>query len=219
MLYVLENNGVYGLTKGQFSASAERGARPKKGPPNQYAAIDPLALALSVGATFVARSFSGDRKQLVPLIKAGLMHKGFALIDVISPCVTFNDHAGSTKSYAHAYEHYHPAVHADYVPPSEEIQVCYDEGETLPVALHDGGVILLRKLEPGYDPTNRASAFQRVTVGAESGEIVTGLLFIDESQPDMHAIQSLEERALNAIPYSELNPGAAKLRALQAAMR
>jgi len=219
MLYMLENNGVYGLTKGQFSASADRGAVPKKGVPNAYPAIDPIAFALTVGATFVGRSFSGDREQLVPLIKAGLMHKGFAVIDVISPCVSFNDHKGSTKSYAHTYEYYHPAIHADYVPPGEEIRASYDEGGSMAVELHDGGVIQLRKLDADHDPTDRASALHKVMTASDNGEIVTGLFYIDETAPDMSAIQNLGTRALNAIPYGELNPGAAALKDLQAAMR
>lgn len=214
MLYVLENNGVYGLTKGQFSASSERGALPKKGTPNEYGAIDPVAFALGVGATFVARGFSGDREQLVPLIKAGLAHKGFALIDVISPCVSFNDHKGSSKSYAHAYEYHHPTAHLDYVPPRAEIRADYAPGETTTIELHDGSALVLSKLEADYDPTDRAAAFQRAA-STTDGAIVTGLLYIDETQPDLRAAQHLEDRALNTVPYAELNPGAAKLRALQ----
>lgn len=219
MLYVLENNGVYGLTKGQFSASADLGSLPKKGTPNEFPAIDPVAFALSVGATFVARSFSGDRKQLVALMKAGLKHKGFALIDVISPCVSFNDHKGSTKSYAHTYEFFSQAVHADYVPPSEEIVAAYDEGEMMPVELHDGGHIRLRKLEADYDPTDRGAAFSRAVASDNADEILTGLLYLDESQPDLHEIQNMETRPLNEIPYADLNPGAESLKALQSEFR
>lgn len=219
MLYMLENNGVYGLTKGQFSASADLGSTAKKGAANEQPPIDPVALALSVGATFVGRSFSGDREQLVPLIKAGLMHKGFAIIDVISPCVSFNDHKGSTKSYAHTYKYYHKAVHADYVPPSREIKAAYDEGDVMPVELHDGGHIRLRKLDPDYDPTNRAAAFTKVLESQQSDEILTGLLYLDETLQDMHALNRMEDRPLNAIPYAELNPGAAALKELQKGFR
>ena len=220
MLYMLENNGVYGLTKGQFSASADIGSLAKKGAANDMPPIDPAAMALAVGATFIARSFSGDRSQLVPLIKAGLKHKGFAIIDVISPCVTFNDHKGSTKSYAHTFKYYHKAVHADYVPPSEEIKAEYDDGAVMPVELHDGGFIKLRKLDPNYDPTDRAGAFAKVMESNSSDEILTGLLYLDESQPDMHAQNSLEDhRPLSKIPYDELNPGQQKLKDLQAAFR
>ena len=146
MLYMIENNGVYGLTKGQFSASADIGTKSKKGIANEQTPIDPCIQALTLGAGFVARGFSGDKTQLVPLIKAGLMHKGFALIDVISPCVTFNDHAGSTKSYAHTYKYYHPLVHTDFVAQADEITGAPDADGLLSVTLHDGGVLRLRQL-------------------------------------------------------------------------
>lgn len=219
MLYMLENNGVYGLTKGQFSAAADLGSTTKKGLVNEQPPIDPVALALSVGATFVARSFSGDREQLTALIKAGLKHKGFAIIDVISPCVSFNDHKGSTKSYAHTYKYYHKAVHADYVPPSAEIKAKYDQGASMSVELHDGGMINLKKLDKDYDPTDRAAAFSSVLESQKTDQILTGLLYLDESQPDMHALNNMENRPLNTIPYEELNPGAKALKELQSAFR
>ena len=172
-----------------------------------------------MGASFIARSFSGDRQQLVPLIKAGLKHKGFALIDVISPCVSFNDHKGSTKSYEHTYKYYHKAVHADYVPPSQEIKAAYDEGATMPVELHDGGKILLRKLDPNYDPTDRGAAFSKIIGSKDSDEILTGLLYIDETGDDMAAQNNLEARPLNQVPYKELNPGLKALKELQKAFR
>lgn len=215
MLYMLENNGVYGLTKGQFSAAADVGSTAKKGTVNPLPPIDPVTLALSVGATFVARSFSGDRDQLVPLIKAGLKHKGFALIDVISPCVSFNDHKGSTKSYAHTYQYYHKAVHADYVPPSAEIVAAYDEGDVMPVELHDGGTIRLRKLDKDYDPTDRIKAMGKVMESQTTDEILTGLLYIDETRADMADQKNLGETPLSRIPYSKLNPGPAALKKLQ----
>src|SRR5476651_316588 len=158
MLYLIENNGVYGLTKGQFSASADIGSKAKRGETNFQPPIDPVVLAMTLGASFVARSFSGDKEQLVPLIQAGLKHKGFALIDVLSPCVTFNDHEGSTKSYAYTREHYEPAIHTDFIPLEREITASYGAGETLPVVMHDGSRIVLRKCEEGYDPTNRGAA-------------------------------------------------------------
>ncbi len=219
MLYMLENNGVYGLTKGQFSAAADIGSTSKKGAVNELPPIDPVALALSVGATFVARGFSGDREQLVPLIKAGLKHKGFGLIDVISPCVSFNDHKGSTKSYAHTYKFYHPAVHADYVPPSKDIEASYKAGEVVPVRLHDGGEILLRKIDKHYDPRDRAAAIANVMKAQESKEIVTGLLYIDETQKDMHEMARMSETPLNELAYEELNPGADKLKELMKGFR
>lgn len=219
MLYVLENNGVYGLTKGQFSAAADIGSTAKKGAANTLPPIDPVALAMSVGASFVARGFSGDREQLVPLIKAGLMHKGFGLIDIISPCVSFNDHIGSTKSYEHTYKYYHKSVHADYVPPTKEIKTAYDEGDNMEVELHDGGKILLRKLDKDYDPTDRSAAVSKVLGNNGNKEIITGLLYIDENQPDLHVRKNMEDRPLNEIPYAELNPGTAKLKALQKGFR
>ncbi len=211
MLYVLENNGVYGLTKGQFSASADIGSVSKKGEVNELPPIDPVTLALSLGATFVARGFSGDREQLVPLIEAGLKHNGFGLIDVISPCVSFNDHPGSTKSYAHTFKYYHPAVHADYVPMAEEIKASYDAGEAVSVKLHDGGAIVLRKLDADYDPCDRAAAYAQVSERAARGEIITGLLYVDESRKDLAALKKLPKRPLNTYPYADLCPGAATL--------
>ena len=157
MVYVIENNGVYGLTKGQFSASADVGSKSKRGEANRFAPIDPCALALDLGATFVARSFSGDKAQLVPILKAALSHRGFALIDVISPCVTFNDHEGSTKSYLHTRKHLLKVVQADFVPPAQEITAQYEEGTTITVTLHDGSTVRLRKLAPDYDPSDRAA--------------------------------------------------------------
>jgi len=211
MLYICENNGVYGLTKGQFSASADVGSKTKKGEENQQAPVDPVLAALSLGGSFIARGFSGDREQLVPLIKAGLMHKGFALIDVISPCVTFNDHEGSTKSYAFTREHYEPAVNADYIPPQREISVSYAEGEVLPVEMHDGSRIVLHKLAKDYDPTHRGKAFNYLRDKLREGQHVTGLIYVSSSGPDMHAMSETTDVPLNALPYEKLQPGAAGL--------
>ena len=159
LLYVLENNGVYGLTKGQFSASADKGSLAKKGEANSMEAIDGVLLAMTLGATFVARSFSGDKAQLVPIIKAGLAHRGFAFVDVISPCVTFNDHEGSTKSYAYTREKMVEVVQADFVPPAEEITTDYEAGSVKNVMLHDGGWVRLRKVAEDYDATDRDRAY------------------------------------------------------------
>ena len=211
MLYLCENNGVYGLTKGQFSASADIGTKSKKGEENQQAPVDPCLAALSLGGTFIARSFSGDKEQLVPLIQAGLMHNGFAMIDIISPCVTFNDHVGSTKSYTYAREHYHEAVHADYVPPRQEIKASYAEGEALPVQMHDGSQIVLRKLDKEYDPTHRGKAFEYLRTKLRQGEHVTGLIFVSSSGPDMHAMAQTTDVPLNQVPYERLHPGSAGL--------
>jgi 2-oxoglutarate ferredoxin oxidoreductase subunit beta len=212
MLYICENNGVYGLTKGQFSASADIGTKSKKGEENQQAPVDPCLAALSLGCSFIARSFSGDKDQLVPLIKAGLAHRGFALIDVISPCVTFNDHVGSTKSYEYAREHYHEAVQADYIPVRQEIVANYAEGDLLPVQMHDGSRILLRKLDKDYDPTHRGKAFEYLRTKLRQGEHVTGLIFLSERRtPDMHEMLHTSEAPLSQVPYARMHPGAAGL--------
>ena len=219
MLYIIENNGVYGLTKGQFSASADVGSKAKKGEVNEQQPIDPVSIAISLGGTFVARGFSGDKPQLVPLIKAALAHRGFALLDVLSPCVTFNDHEDSTKSYAHARQFTHHAVYADFVPPAEEIRTQYAQGEVRPVTLHDGSRVLLRKTTAEYDPTDRAGAYGYIQERQAKGEIVTGLLFIDEDTPDMHGIQHTVEQPLAELDYEDLCPGADALAALQARYR
>lgn len=219
MLYIIENNGVYGLTKGQFSASADVGSTAKKGEENLQTPIDPCWTAISMGAAFVARSFSGDKDQLVPLIKAGFMHRGFAVIDVISPCVTFNDHEGSTKSYEFTREHYHPAIHTDFVPLTQEIKAKYDEGEATPITLHDGGQIVLRKVDREYDPLDRAAVYSYLEQRQAVGEIVTGLLYIDESREEMHDLCKTTDRALAEIEFDQLCPGQSALQKLQAVYR
>jgi 2-oxoglutarate ferredoxin oxidoreductase subunit beta len=219
LLYVIENNGVYGLTKGQFSASADIGTRAKKGEVNNQPPIDPVQLALTLGASFVARSFSGDKAQLVPLLRAAMHHPGFALIDIISPCVTFNDHEGSTRSYSYTREHYEEAVHADFVPPAGEISVDYAAGEALPVTMHDGSRIVLRKVDADYDPTDRGAALARIRERLLDHEYLTGLLHIGTSQPEFHEINATPEEPLNAIPYERLNPGAAALARMMARYR
>ncbi len=207
MLYVLENNGVYGLTKGQFSASADIGSTSKKGEANEQSPIDPVLLALTLGATFVARSFSGDKKQLVPILKAGLMHKGFALIDVISPCVSFNDHVGSTKSYAFTREHEVEAVHTDFVPLRREITLPESEQEVHTVTMHDGSAVRLRATAADYDPTDRESAYAHVRACQARREIATGLLFLDEGGKDMHDLMGTPDTPLIDLPYEKLCPG------------
>ncbi len=215
MCYVIENNGVYGLTKGQFSASADIGSLPKKGMPNTQEPIDPASTALSLGATYIARSFSGDKEQLVPLLKAALMHRGFALVDIVSPCVTFNDHEGSTKSYAHARKAYHHVIDIDYIPPSEEIKAAYAEGDAMAVKLHDGSTIVLRKVDKDYDLTSRASAFKYLRERFNAGEITTGLLYLDESRADMHELLGNVDTPLSKLPLDGLNPGSDELKKLQ----
>jgi 2-oxoglutarate/2-oxoacid ferredoxin oxidoreductase subunit beta len=211
MLYVLENNGVYGLTKGQFSASADIGSTSKKGEANAQAPIDPVLLALSLGATFVARSFSGDKRQLVPILKAGIAHRGFALVDVISPCVSFNDHEGSTKSYAYTREHEVEAVQTDFVPLRREITLPPSDAPVREVTLHDGGMVRLRATTPDYDPTDRDSAYGHVRACMARGEIATGLLFVAESGQEMHDLARTVETPLVDLPYEALCPGSAAL--------
>jgi 2-oxoglutarate ferredoxin oxidoreductase subunit beta len=219
MLYLIENNGCYGLTKGQFSASADLGSKSKRGEANTQPPIDPVMLALSIGATFVARSFSGDKAQLVPILKAGIRHRGFALVDIISPCVTFNDHEGSTKSYLYTRKHQLPVVSADFVPHAEEIAVDYPQGTTTNVTLHDGSVVRLHKVGSDYDPTDRAAATSFLYEKQRAGEIPMGLLFLDESGVEMHDGAKTVKRPLAQVPFEELCPGSSALNALQEAYR
>ena len=211
MLYVIENNGVYGLTKGQFSASADLGSKSKKGEKNSMAPIDPVMLALSIGATFVARSFSGDKDQLVPILKAALAHRGFALVDVISPCVTFNDHEGSTKSYLYTRQHELKAWETDFVPPASELLAHIGQNGAVNVTMHDGSVIRFKGVPPNYDPTNRAKVHEFLEEHQGRGEVVTGLLYIDENVPDLHELNQTPDTALTKIPYEKLCPGSAAL--------
>jgi len=211
MCYIIENNGVYGLTKGQYSASADIGSIAKKGPANRQMPIDPVSTAIGLGATYIARSFSGDKHQLVPLIKGAIMHKGFALLDVISPCVTFNDHVGSTKSYAHTREFYHHVIDADFVPPATEIEAAYNQGAAMPIELHDGSKIVFRKMDKDYDPTSRAAAFSFLRDSVRAGEIITGLLYVDAEMGDMHDLSGSVDQPLAKIPFAELDPGAENL--------
>lgn len=215
MCYVIENNGVYGLTKGQFSASADVGSKAKKGEPNNQEPIDPASTALALGATYIARSFSGDKEQLVPLLMGALTHRGFALVDIVSPCVTFNDHEGSTKSYAHTRQFYHHVIEMDYIPPAEEIKAAYAEGDAMPIVMHDGSTIVLRKVDKDYDLTSRASAFKYLRERFNAGEITTGLLYLDESRAEMHELSGNIDTPLSQLPLEGLHPGNAELKKLQ----
>jgi len=220
MLYVVENNGVYGLTKGQFSASADPGSKSKKGEANTQQPIDPVLLGLTLGATFVARSFSGDKNQLIPILKAGLAHDGFALIDVISPCVAFNDHDGSTKSYRYTRRHQVPAVEMDFVPDAEELTVEYPAGTAASVTMHDGSVVRFTKIPDGYDPTDRATVLAYLLRHQASGDVPTGLLYLDSTPgTEMHAAARTTTRPLTEIPFDELCPGSTALGQLQATYR
>ena len=214
MLYMLENNGVYGLTKGQFSAASDIGSTSKKGEANVQPPIDPCLLALTLGATFVARSFSGDKAQLVPIIKAGLAHNGFALIDVISPCVSFNDHEGSTKSYKYTRAHEVELASADFVPLRKEITAPDAGAETTAITMHDGSTVRFRKTHEGYDPTNRENAWLHVRECQKKGEVATGILYIEEGGKDMHALAKTVKTPLVDLPYGVLCPGSKALDAL-----
>jgi 2-oxoglutarate/2-oxoacid ferredoxin oxidoreductase subunit beta len=219
MTYIVENNGVYGLTKGQFSATSDRGSKSKKGVVNHDSGIDLAAMALQLGATFVARSFSGDKSQLVPLIKAALSHKGAAFIDVLSPCVQFNNHSGSTKSYDHVREHNEAVNRLDVIAARKPIVADYEPGVTLAVKQHDGSILNLHKIHGGYDPSDRAQAMAFLNQRQLAGEIVTGLLFVDPEAEDLHDALGTVDKPLNALGDAELIPGAAALEKLNASLR
>jgi 2-oxoglutarate ferredoxin oxidoreductase subunit beta len=218
MAYIVENNGVYGLTKGQFSATADRGSKSKKGAVNADAAVDLAVLALQLGATYVARGFSGDKTQLVPLIKGAIRHGGAAFIDVISPCVTFNNHAGSTKSYDHIREHNEAVNRIDFFDPSPEIIAEPGPGELIELPQHDGSVIRLRRLAD-HDPTDRASAIACVQMHQARDELATGLLFVDPEATDLHAAQNTCAAPLNTLREGVLCPGTAALERINAGFR
>ncbi|MGH8127254.1 MAG: 2-oxoacid:ferredoxin oxidoreductase subunit beta [Gammaproteobacteria bacterium] len=217
VLYMVENNGTYGLTKGQFSATADIGSTSKGGESNPYPPIDLVRLALDMGAGFVARGFSGDKDQLIPLIRAALSYPGFAYIDCLSPCVTFNNHEGSTKSYAYVREH--ELQIADLVPPEEEITVSYAPGERKAVTLHDGSQLVLRKLAEDYEPDDRGAALDLLAAHRKHGEIPTGLLYLDPEGTDMHAHLHTVGTPLNALDFAELCPGSDALKKINTALR
>jgi len=219
MAYIVENNGVYGLTKGQFSATADRGSRSKKGVINNDSPVDLVGLALQLGATYVARSFSGDKEQLVPLIKGAIGHGGAAFIDVISPCVTFNNHAGSTKSYDYVRQHNEAVSRIDFMPQHSEITAQYAPGETIDVQQHDGSVLRLRKLHEGYDPTDRYAALSYMNAHHARGEVVTGLLYLDPVATDLHLSLNTSDTPLNALGAAQLCPGSRALEKINASLR
>ena len=219
MTYILENNGVYGLTKGQFSATADKGSKAKKGAVNSEAPVDTVSLALLMGATFVARSFSGDKQQLTPLIKAAIAHEGAAFIDVISPCVAFNNHAGSTKSYDYVREHNEAVNRLDFWPSRDAITVDYSAGGVVEVPQHDGSIIKLRKLDADYDPSDKINAVSHIARAAEKGEVLTGLLYLAADAEDLHAHLNTCETPFNRLGEKELCPGAGMLEKINAALR
>lgn len=219
MVYIVMNNGCYGLTKGQDSATADEGSASKKGDPNPFNSIDLCATALQMGATLVARSFSGDKDQLVPLIKAAISHRGFAFIDVVSPCVTFNNNAASTKSYEFVRDHAEATGTIDFVPMGKEITAEYEAGSSHEVTLHDGSSLQLHKLAETHDPLNRRSAINTIEDYRESGNILTGLIYMDESSRDLHATLETSERPLNQLGEADLCPGNEQLRKINASLR
>jgi 2-oxoglutarate/2-oxoacid ferredoxin oxidoreductase subunit beta len=219
MVYIVENNGVYGLTKGQFSATADKGSKAKRGAVNNEEAIDLVMLALQLGASFVARSFSGDKEQLVPLIRAALAHRGAAFIDVISPCVAFNNHAGSTKSYDFVREHNDAVNRLDFMPVRSEITAEYAPGTVREVGQHDGSILRLRKLHTEYDPSDKLVAMDYLQQRKVAGEIVTGLLYLQPDADDLHRRLNTVDVPLNQLGEKELVPGAAALDKFNASLR
>lgn len=219
MTYIVMNNGCYGLTKGQDSATADFGSINKSGTENPFPAIDLAALALELGATFVARGFSGDKTQLVPLIKAALSHEGFAFLDVVSPCVTFNNNNGSTKSYDFVRDHIEATSIFDFVPEEEEIIVTYPEGSHTYVTLHDGSTIHLSKLNPTWNPTDRRIAVDRLQKAREEGSVLTGLLYIEPNTKDLHDTINTTSKPLNSLKEETLCPGLDALEKINAGFR
>jgi 2-oxoglutarate ferredoxin oxidoreductase subunit beta len=219
MAYIVENNGVYGLTKGQFSATADQGSRSKKGVVNSDSPVDLVGMALQLGATYVARGFSGNKEQLVPLIKGAIEHGGAAFIDVISPCVAFNNHPGSTKSYDYVREHNEAVSRIDFIAPGQEITAEAGPGDMVEVRQHDGTLLRLRSLHAGYDPTDRHAAMGYMLQQQSRGEVVTGLLYVDPLATDLHAALNTSSRPLNALDAPQLCPGAQALQKLNASLR
>ncbi len=219
MVYIVENNGVYGLTKGQFSATADQGSKSKKGVINHDSPVDLIGMALQLGATFVGRSFSGDKAQLVPLIKAAMGHGGAAFLDVISPCVAFNNHAGSTKSYDYVREHNEAVSRIDFITRRDEITTQYASGSVVDVEQHDGKFLRLRKLKADYDPTDRLAAMNQVAIHQARGEVLTGLLYVDPDAGDLHAAMNTTAAPLNSLGVQKLCPGVPALEKLNASFR
>ncbi len=205
-VYIIEDNGVYGLTKGQFSATADLGSKLKTGVINDLPPFDCCALALQCGATFVARSFSGDKRQLVAILKAAIVHNGLSVIDVVSPCTTFNDHEGSTKSYSYMKEHDEMLNELDFVPYYDDISVDIAEGEVQDVTMHDGSTLRIKKLGREYDPTNKFDALKALDEAGKKGEVLTGVFYIDTHKPNFMEMLGLEEAALATLPESKVRP-------------
>ncbi len=214
LVYIIENNGVYGLTKGQFSATADIGSKLKSGAANDLPPIDCCLMAIETGATFVARSFSGDKNQLKAVLEAAIAHNGLAVIDVISPCTTFNDHEGSTKSYAYMKEHDEPLHEVGFVPAFEEIEIEMEEGSVREVEMHDGSKLVLRKLDRDYDPTDKLEAIRRLHEAAGKGEVLTGVLYVNENAPTLIDLLHLVDEPLATLPESKIRPSKEALEAV-----
>lgn len=219
MVYLVMNNGCYGLTKGQDSATADAGSKSKAGSVNLFEAIDLASLAIELGATFVGQSFSGDKEQLVPLMKAAMKHNGFSFLNVISPCVTFNNNPGSTKSYDYVREHVEVTGTMDFVPMMREITTNYEAGDISDITLHDGSEIRLHKLQKDWDPLDRFSAINAMQRAKDKGEILTGLLYINEDAPDLQSLLNTTEKPLNSLDREAICPGSAVLEELNSSLR
>ena len=211
MIYIIEDNGVYGLTKGQFSATADLGSKLKTGVINDLPPIDTCALAIQLGASFVGRSFSGDKRQLLVMLKASIAHRGTVMLDVISPCVTFNDHEGSTKSYKYMKDHDEPLQEISFVPSFEEIDVEYDPGTTVDLTMHDGSHLRLRKLDADYDPTDKLLAIKTLTEAHHKGETLTGLFYIEPNKPTFMDLLHVTDEPLATLPAEAVRPPKAVL--------
>jgi 2-oxoglutarate ferredoxin oxidoreductase subunit beta len=219
IIYIIEDNGVYGLTKGQFSATADLGSKLKSGVLNDLPPIDTCALAIQLGATLVGRSFSGDKRQLSAMLKAAIAHKGTVMLDVVSPCVTFNDHEGSTKSYKYVKEHEEILQEVSFVPRFEDIAVEYDPGTTLNVTMHDGSHLQLRKLEEDYDPTDKVRALTRLTEAHDNGEVLTGMFYVNTKAPNFLDMLNIVDQPLATLPESIVRPGREVLEAAMEELR
>jgi 2-oxoglutarate/2-oxoacid ferredoxin oxidoreductase subunit beta len=207
VIYIIEDNGVYGLTKGQFSATADLGSKLKTGVLNDLPPIDTCEMAITLGATFVGRSFSGDKKQLHAMMKAAIAHNGTVMLDVVSPCVTFNDHEGSTKSYKYMKEHEEPLQEVSFVPHFEDITVEYEPGTTTEVTMHDGSKLALRKLEEEYDPTDKIEAIRRLNQSHVKGEVLTGVFYVNTKTPTFIDLLNMTDQPLATLPQSVTRPG------------
>jgi 2-oxoglutarate ferredoxin oxidoreductase subunit beta len=219
MIYIIEDNGVYGLTKGQFSATADIGSKLKTGVINDLPAIDTCAMAIQLGATFVGRSFSGDKKQLLSMLKAAISHKGTVMLDVISPCVTFNDHEGSTKSYKFLQDNDEPINEIDFVASFDDIEVDYDSGQVYDVEMHDGSNLRLRKLLEDYDPTDKANAVRTLMESQQNDEILTGVFYINTQQPTFTDLLNVVAEPLATLPETVTKPPKSALEGLMASLR